>query len=116
MLVLTTGSTFGLAFFLGQTSVRHPGTTQPTASTPDTSLVCLGYVDLENGVTSLAPLNPGRIVKVLVRETALVKQGQVLLQLEDKPARHRVDEAEAALAAAQNQLRQAKGCKRIRNA
>lgn len=107
VLVLTTGSTFGLAFLLGQSSVRHPGAKAPTPNSPDSALVCLGYVDLDNGVTSLAPLNPGRIVQVLVMETDQVKKGQVLLQLEDSPARHRVEEAEAALAAAQNQLSQA---------
>jgi multidrug resistance efflux pump len=45
---------------------------------------------------------------VLVQETEPVKEGAVLLQLEDKPARHRVEEAQAALAAAGNQLVQAR--------
>jgi len=107
VLVLTTGSTFGVAFLLGQSTAR-PGTKQPSYSLDEQKLVCLGYIDLEHGVTSLAPLQLGRIDKVLVQETDVVKAGDVLLQLEDTPARHRVEEAEAALASARNLLAQSK--------
>ncbi len=107
LLVLTTGSTFGVAFLLGKSTVPRIGTRPAYPSSDESLLVCLGYVDLEHGVTSLAPLQPGRIEKVLVQETDQVKARDVLLKLEDKPAQHRVEEAEAALAAASNQLAQA---------
>ncbi len=106
VLVLTTGSTFGVAFLLGQSIAKHPGTKRASQGPDEEKLVCLGYVDLEHGVTSLAPLQLGRIAKVLVQETDPVKAGDVLLQLEDGPARHRVEEAEAALASARNLLAQ----------
>lgn len=107
VLLLTTGSTFGVAFFLGQSAAHRSGTSQVNLNSEEEKLVCLGYVDLEHGVTLLSPLQPGRIEKVLVQETDQVKEGEALLQLEDKPAQHRVEEAEAALAAASNQLAQA---------
>jgi multidrug resistance efflux pump len=70
-------------------------------------LACLGYVDLENGITALAPLQAGRVERICVKETEAVKAGTVLLQLEDRVLRHRVEEAEAALAAARTQKDQA---------
>ncbi len=112
VLVLTTGSTFGVAFLLGQSASNHGQRAGQTSPTPrDPILVCLGYVDLEHGVTSLSPLQSGRIAQVLVHETAPVKAGAVLLRLEDKLARHRVEEAEAALSAARNLLAQSEKSK-----
>jgi HlyD family secretion protein len=106
ILLLLGSGVFGLAFLLGQSAVRLPqagdsGETTRGDRTP--GLVCLGYVDLENGVTSLGPLQPGRIEKILVKETDSVKAGTVLLRMEDASARHRVEELQAALAAARNQ-------------
>jgi multidrug resistance efflux pump len=69
-------------------------------------LVCFGHVDLEYGVTGLAPTLPGRVAELLVRENDEVAAGTVLLRLEDRAARLRVAEARAALAAAQAQLTQ----------
>src|SRR5262249_1102411 len=107
VLLLTTGSTFGVAFFLGKSSAPRSGTRTESPRTNESLLVCLGYVDLEHGATSLSPLQPGRIENVLVQETDQVKARDVLLQLEDQPAQHRVEESQAALSAASNQLAQA---------
>lgn len=70
--------------------------------------VCFGYVDLEHGTTSLYPLQPGRVAEVLVHENDRVEAGTPLLALEDGAARSRVDEARAAVAAAQQQLAHAR--------
>ena len=75
---------------------------------PDQGVVCFGHVDVEHGVTSLYPLQPGRVVEVLVRETQSVQAGDVLLRLDDALARQRLREAEADLEAAQAQLGQAR--------
>jgi multidrug resistance efflux pump len=71
-------------------------------------VVCTGRVDLERGVRSLAPLRPGRVAEVLVREGQEVEAGAPLLRLEDREAQFQADEAEAALAAAEAQLEQAR--------
>lgn len=71
-------------------------------------VVCFGYVDLEHGVTSLYPLQPGRVVDVPVHEGESVPEGTVLVRLDEGPAQSRVAEAEAALAVAQLQLDKAR--------
>jgi multidrug resistance efflux pump len=71
-------------------------------------VVCSGYVDGEHGVASLAPLQAGRVTEILVHETDEVAAGAVLLKLDDHLARLRVEEAQAALAAVQTQLAQAR--------
>lgn len=86
------------------------------ATTPDTDtnavddveqgVVCSGYVDLEHGVRSLAPVRPGRVAEVIAKETQHVSAGASLLRLEDDDAKFQVDEAEAALEAAQAQREQ----------
>jgi len=69
------------------------------------ALVVLGQGE-KYRLTTLAPLDAGRIVEILVKETDPVKEGQVLLRLEDGPARQRVKEAESALSSARTLLAQ----------
>ncbi len=71
-------------------------------------VVCFGTVDLEHGVTSLYPLQPGRVAEVLVRENQVVSKGDELLRLEDAAPRSRLAEAEAALELSRLQLQQAR--------
>ncbi len=82
----------------------------PTTTTPGpaaTGIVCFGTVDLEHGVTSVCPLQPGRVAEILVRENQVVPQGAELLRLEDTAARSRLAEVEAALELSRIQLQQA---------
>jgi len=65
-------------------------------------------VDMEHGITSLYPLLPGRVIQVEVRENQEVQAGTVLVRLDDYQAQRRVQEAEADLTAAQEQLAQAR--------
>src|SRR5215472_14487333 len=51
------------------------------------AVVALGYVDLEHGIASLAPLQSGRIAEILVRENDRVEAGAALLRLDDTHAR-----------------------------
>jgi multidrug resistance efflux pump len=80
----------------------------PTAAAPERGVACFGHVDVEHGVTALYPAQPGRVAEVLVRETAAVEAGTVLLRLDDRLARYRVEEARADLQAARAQLTQAR--------
>jgi HlyD family secretion protein len=100
------------------TAVRFSHTAAAPTAPPQSSaapageihegVVCFGTVDLERGVASLYPLQPGRVIEVLVAENQEVTQGAELLRLEDGIARSRLAEAETAVALAQLQLRQAR--------
>jgi HlyD family secretion protein len=65
---------------------------------------CLGRVDVEGGLLQLAPVRPGRVVAVGVREGEAVSAGAVLLRLDEQPARLLVQQARAACQAAQTQV------------
>ncbi len=71
-------------------------------------VVCLGHVDLEEGVTALNPVQPGRVVEVAVREGQKVKAGTVLLRQDDQQARLLIRQAEGELKAARARLAQAR--------
>jgi HlyD family secretion protein len=79
-----------------------------TAGEGREGIVCFGTVDLEHGVASLHPLQPGRVAEVLVAEGQQVARGAELLRLEDALARSRLAEAKAAVELARLQLQQAK--------
>ncbi len=87
---------------------RLPPAAAAPAGTGRDGVVCFGTVDLDQGVASLYPLQPGRVAALSVAENQEVAQGAELLRLEDGTARSRLAEAEAAVALAQLQLRQAR--------
>jgi multidrug resistance efflux pump len=70
-------------------------------------VVCTGFVDLEHGIRSLAPLRPGRVAALLVEENQHVEPDTPLLRLEDEDAKLQVEEAEAAVTEAGIQLQDA---------
>src|SRR5262249_8822867 len=80
----------------------------PSHGSPPAGLVCFGHVDVESGIVGLSPAQAGRIVSINVRETQIVQTGDVLLRVDDRQAKLRVQQAGAALKAAQVQLDQAK--------
>lgn len=84
-----------------------PNSDADNATTANRRAVCIGYVDVESGVTPLYPLQPGRVDKVLVEENEEVKAGAVLLRIDRRAAETMLRQTEAALAAARVQLEQA---------
>src|SRR5438105_2439387 len=94
-LLLLAGTASGLAVLFSQAGTPSAAGAKPRSSAPagPPPLPCLGYIDLENGVTALAPLHTGRVARVDVRETNVVKAGTVLLELESSQQKHRVEEA-----------------------
>lgn len=63
-------------------------------------VVCTGYVDLEHGVRSLAPLRPGRVAAILAKEMEHVEAGTPILRLEDEDAKFQLQAADSAIATA----------------
>jgi multidrug resistance efflux pump len=92
--------------------VRYLDTSTPPpaeAPAPEAeAVVCSGHVDVKHGVASLYPLQPGRVAAVPVEEGQAVRDGDVLVRLDDRPSRLRVAEAEADLATARVHLEQAR--------
>ncbi len=104
---LLAGATLaGLLTFLGtrfgRVSAAAPAAAESAAG--DEAVACFGHVDVNHGVTSLYPTQPGRVAAVLVEEEQAVKAGDVLVRLEDTVPALRVAEARADLAAARAQL------------
>jgi multidrug resistance efflux pump len=112
LLVLLAASTPAAGLLFSYSSHGVPsvaGERQPektTISAEEKGIVCFGQVDLNRGVTALVPLQPGRVAEVLVEEGQTVAQGDVLVRLEDGPAKSRVAEAQAALEEAELRLKQ----------
>jgi multidrug resistance efflux pump len=71
-------------------------------------VVLSGFVDVEDGIISLYPLQPGRVKKLLVQENQIVKEGAELLSLDDAVAQFRVRQAKEDLRAATAQLNKAR--------
>jgi multidrug resistance efflux pump len=70
-------------------------------------VVCIGYVDLEHGIRSLAPLHPGRVAVILAKDNQHVEAGAVILRLDDQDARLQVEAAETAVTMAEVQREEA---------
>ncbi len=88
----------------GQLSPGAPGASTPVRGP---GVVCFGRVDVLHGPAALAPLQPGRVVKIVVRENEAVVAGAPLLVLDDALVRPRLKEARAGVKAAKAQLAKA---------
>ncbi len=70
--------------------------------------VCAAFVDVEQGVTPIYPLNPGRVKSIQVKESQRVKEGDILFQLDDTLAKAQLEEAKGYVQAGRQQLELAK--------
>jgi multidrug resistance efflux pump len=101
-----------LASAVGAGVVLKPSRADDAPSSPDTppagaEVVCIGYVDVPNGVTPLYPVRPGEVVEVRAKANRTYQKGDVLLVVDPEDAQAQLREAEADLAAALEQLAQA---------
>lgn len=80
---------------------------QPTGSRSDLHFAFLGYGDLEQGVASLYPLQPGRVVKVFAHDGDAVEDNAPLFTMDCKVAMDQIYAAEADLTDANLLLEQA---------
>jgi HlyD family secretion protein len=107
LLLIGTALGAGFLFNNGVSGSGHPtpgAKDQPVAST---TVICIGWVDDEAGVSGLYPVQPGRVVE-LREEGFVAKKGDWLLRLDNRFARYRLQGAKANRDAALAQLRQAK--------
>jgi multidrug resistance efflux pump len=98
---LLTASIAGVAWAFGGNG--HGAPDDGPSGSPERT-VCFGYVDVRGGVTSLYPVQPGRVVKVHVQENDEVSEKAPLLEVDATPARETLAGAEAELKAAQAQV------------
>lgn len=75
---------------------------------PDLDVVCLGRIDGLNPVATLEPLMPGKVVAVYATEGQHVGVNEKLLKLDDESLVLRVEEAKAAVTAAEVEVDAAK--------
>ena len=73
-----------------------PSAASSAAGRPDMHYNFLGFADLEQGVTPLYPLQPGRVLKVFAHDGDVVEADAPLFALEHKEAMDLIDAAEAA--------------------
>lgn len=108
-LVLLAGSIAGTGYLL----YPNGGRTQSPADAPAPShasyVECFGHVDADGGIIALVPSQPGRVVAIPAREGQQLRQGDVIVKLDDRLARLRVQEAASAVEATQTQIELAKG-------
>ena len=95
-----------------------PGRTADPPAPPPVrrGVACTGYVEADGGLIHLTPARPGRVESVAVREGDAVAAGATLLRLDDRDARSAVDQADAAMRAAEARLAQADEAVRLRPA
>jgi multidrug resistance efflux pump len=79
-----------------------------TPSRPEGKQVAIAYVDVESGLTPLYPVQPGRVVEVMLEENKVVEAGTPLFRLDDTLAKNAVAQAKDDLKAAEARLKQAK--------
>ena len=107
-MVLLLGTALGAGWFLNSSPAggdsSYSKNDKGLATPPVT--VCIGLVDTPLGVLKLYPLVPGRVIEV-VEEGKQVNKGDILLKLNPEMAEHKLHEAQADFAAAQELLKQA---------
>src|SRR5438876_9539280 len=104
------GLTLLAASLIGATWVVHshagdgslPVQTQPQLPRGE-GATSIGYADVEGGISSLYPTQTGRVAEVMVKEDDAVKAGDPLLRLDSRLPAYLVQQAEAAVKAAQAQ-------------
>src|SRR5438105_15629199 len=93
-LAVVTASLLGAAWLLRSDVRAQPA---PAGDAEAAAVICFGHADVEDGVTSLYPLQPGQVERVCVKEGQAVRCGDVLIRLDRRLADSLVRQARAAL-------------------
>jgi multidrug resistance efflux pump len=103
---LAVGSTAGAGLVLASRSGGHTVAAAPLP--PAAAVTSFGYIDVEEGVASLYPLQPGRVERICVRENDEAAAGTTLVQMDARPASQLSRLAQADVDAARAQLDRAR--------
>ena len=104
--VLLLGTVLGAGWVFNQPA---SGTGASVAADPALrGVVGLGYVDIQGGTTFLHPVLAGEVSQVYVADGSEVKQGDLLLSLDNTSQKIKLQEAEIALLAAQQEYADAR--------
>jgi membrane fusion protein (multidrug efflux system) len=87
---------------------QEPAVASERSAPRGPSVRCLGTVEVEGGLITLAPPIAGEVVDLPVKEGQHVTRGELLLRLDDTLARGKVEEAKAGVREAQAELARAR--------
>jgi multidrug resistance efflux pump len=111
-IVLLVGSVAGTSWLLNWHGDDQPVSRESTRVKlnpgPNDPANCAGRADLPSRVLELLPVRQGRVDEINVKEGQEVHAGDVLLKLDDRPARYALAQAEADVKAGEAKLAQAK--------
>ncbi len=98
-ILLLVGTAAGASWILNNSEANGGKAEENTTKAPfcGIGIICVAYVDVEGGIASLYPEQPGRVTEVLVQEGEQVKPGKVLLKVDDTLQRRIVEEAQGDL-------------------
>jgi multidrug resistance efflux pump len=110
-ILLLLGTVVGAGWVLNHAPAQNvsPKGSEKDHISPGAEVIwALGYVDVEQGLASLHPLQPGRIEYVWIHEGDPVWEGAMLLSVDDRIARTKLDEAKRDLRAAEFKVAEVK--------
>ncbi|HYV36511.1 MAG TPA: biotin/lipoyl-binding protein [Gemmataceae bacterium] len=107
-IVLLLGTMASAGWVLNQPATGT-GTGNGAKQDPINGVVGLGFVDVEDGITFLHPLQSGRVTAVIVAEGDTVKEGDLILTVDNGVQKANLQAAEAELNAAKRALEDADG-------
>lgn len=105
--LLLVGMFFGVRMVFENSHAAPGNPTDIPVSGPPENIIAWGNFDVERGVALLYPRQSGNVIGVHSENTK-VKQGDVLLRIDDKLALLKIDEAEADVNAGEQQLAEAR--------
>jgi multidrug resistance efflux pump len=111
-ILLLVGTLLGSGWALNHGN-PNPDSKNAATNEPLREVFCLGWVDVEDGVSHLHPTQPGQVVELAATRTKdgkerVFKKGEVLLKLKSEAASFQLGKAKAALRAAEAELEKAK--------
>jgi multidrug resistance efflux pump len=105
-IVLLTGCVLGAGYLLNSPGLEGQAKAGAGEYVSDAIVVCFGKVDVD-GITFLTTAQSGKVMEVAVKDNDKVKAGQILVRIDDTPAKFKLQQAELALKKAQNDLTEA---------
>ncbi|MGF1578342.1 MAG: HlyD family secretion protein [Gemmataceae bacterium] len=106
-ILLLVGTAAGASWILNQSEANTAKADEngPKAPFEGKGIICVAYVDVEEGIASLYPEQPGRVVEIYAKDGQSVEKNEVLLKVDDTLQMTIVEEAEGDLKIAEQKLK-----------